>query len=104
MNDVTMYKRSVISPLQFKPKHPIELMREKAADTQDEDHPVRKEIQKVVGKYEMTAEVVEDKETLATLSRPGIIAFLCTIKREGQIVGIGRGSAVLNQMNKFIAR
>ncbi|MDO8451305.1 MAG: hypothetical protein Q7S76_00365 [bacterium] len=99
----TAYK-SRLSPYQLKPQHPIELMREKAKDVQDGEHPARKEIQRVVGTYQMTAEVVEDKETLATLSRPGVIAFLCTIKREGQIIGIGRGSAVLNQMNKFISR
>ena len=96
--------KSQLSPYQPKMRHPIELLKEKAADVQDGEHPARKEIQRVVGTYEMTAEVVEDKETLATFSRPGIIAFLCTVKREGQIIGIGRGSAVLNQMNKFIAR
>lgn len=96
--------KSQLSPYQPKMRHPIELLKEKAADVQDREHPAQKEIQRVVGTYEMTAEVVEDKETLATLSRPGVIAFLCTIKRDGQIVGIGRGSAVLNQMNKFISR
>lgn len=96
--------RSRLSPYQIKPQHPIERMQEKAANVQDEEHPARKEIQRVVGTYEITAEVIEDKETLATLSRPGVIAFLCRIKRDGQIVGIGRGSAVLNQMNKFISR
>ena len=98
MNNATYYRKpvSVVSPYQ--------IMKKQAADVQDGEHPARKEIQRVVGTYEMTAEVVEDKETLATLSRPGVIAFLCTIKRDGQVVGIGRGSAVLNQMNKFIAR
>lgn len=102
---MTTTYRSRLSPYQLKPQqHPVELMRQKALDVQDAEHPAQKEIQRVVGTYEMTAEVVEDKETLATLSRPGVVAFLCTIKRDGQIVGIGRGSAVLNQMNKFLAR
>ena len=96
--------KSQLSPYQPKMRHPIELLKEKAANVQDVEHPARKEIQRVVGTYQMTADVVEDKETLATLSRPGVIAFLCTIKRDGQIIGIGRGSAVLNQMNKFISR
>lgn len=89
------YQKPVVSPLQ---------MMQKSFDIRREEHPVQKEVRRVVGTYEMTAEVVEDKETLATLSRPGVIAFLCRIKRDGQIIGIGRGSAVLNQMNKFIGR
>lgn len=98
MNNATYYRKpvSVVSPYQT--------MKKQMSDVQDNEHPAQKEIQRVVGKYEMTAEVVEDKETLATLSRPGVIAFLCTIKRDGRVIGIGRGSAVLNQTNKFIAR
>ena len=99
MNDATMYRKPAVSVLS-----PYQIMKNKMSNVQDSEHPAQKEIQRVVGTYQMTAEVVEDKETLASLARSGVVAFLCTIKREGQIVGIGRGSAVLNQMNKFIAR
>ncbi len=106
MNDATMYKRSVISPLQFKPKHPIELMRQKVADTQDEEHPVRKEIQRVVGTYQLSATVAEDKMDIATLrSIPGLVAFICSIKNaSGEIIGIGRGSVALGRNQKFLEK
>lgn len=80
-------------------------MRQKAADTQDKEHPARKEIRRVLGIYQLTAEVTEDKQTLDTLGHiPGLIAFICNIKRDGELIGTGRGSAVLNGMQKFIAR
>lgn len=99
MNNATYYRKpsSVVSPYQ--------IMKKQAADVQDGEHPARKEIQRVLGKYQLTAEVTEDKQTLDTLGHiPGLIAFICNIKRDGELIGTGRGSAVLNQMNKFIAR
>lgn len=75
------------------------------SDTHRDEHPARREIERVIGTYELTATVEEDKQTLATLGHiPGLIAFICNIKRDGEVIGQGRGSAVLNQMNKFIAR
>src|SRR3989344_9659308 len=100
MNNATAYRSRITSPV----ASPYQLIKKQMSDVQDSEHPAQKEIQRVVGTYEMSAEVVEDKETLTTLSRPGVVAFLCKIKCDGQIIGIGRGSAVLNQMNKFIAR
>jgi hypothetical protein len=98
--------RSRLSPYQLKPQpHPIELMRQKAADTQDKEHPARKEIERVIGNYQLAAEVKEDANTLSELSHiPGLIAFICNIRRDGELIGTGRGSAVLNGMQKFIAR
>lgn len=76
------------------------------SDTNRDEHPARKEIERVVGVYQLTAEVTEDTKTLATLGHiPGLIAFLCSVKNSsGEIIGEGRGSAVLNGMTKFIAR
>ncbi len=97
--------RSRLSPYQLKPQHPIELMRQKAADTQDEEHPARKEIERVIGNYQLVATIEEDKQTLETLGHiPGLIAFICNVKRDGELIGTGRGSAVLNGMSKFIVR
>lgn len=104
MNNQTYYRKPVVSPLQLRPQHPVELMMKKATDTQDKEHPVRKEIERVIGSYQLEARVEEDTETISTLARQGVIAFLCTVKRDGQIIGIGRGSAVLNQNHKFIER
>lgn len=80
-------------------------MKKQMSDVQDGEHPAQKEIRRVVGTYQLTATVEEDKQTLATLGHiPGLIAFICNIKRGGELIGTGRGSAVLNGMNKFIAR
>lgn len=99
MNNVTYYRKpvSVVSPYQ--------IMKKQMSDTNREEHPARKEIEKVVGTYQLTAEVSEDTNTLSDLAHvPGIIAFICNIKRDGELIGTGRGSAVLNGMQKFISR
>jgi len=84
---------------------PYQIAKKQMSDVHSEVHPARKEIQAIIGNYQLVAEVAEDKQTLATLGHiPGLIAFICHIKRNGEIVGTGRGSAVLNGMNKFIAR
>ena len=80
-------------------------MKKQMSDTNRDEHPARKEIERVVGIYQLTAEVTEDRQTLDTLGHiPGLIAFICNIKRNGELIGTGRGSAVLNGMHKFIAR
>ena len=99
MNQTTYYRKpsSVISPYQ--------IMKKQMSDTNHDEHPARKEIERVVGTYQLTAEVKEDVDTLSTLGHiPGLIAFICDIKRNGELIGTGRGSAVLNGMQKFIAR
>lgn len=84
---------------------PYQIMKKQMSDTNRDEHPARKEIERVVGVYQLTAEVKEDENTLADLAHvPGIIAFICNVKRDGELIGTGRGSAVLNGTNKFIAR
>lgn len=84
---------------------PYQIMKKQMSDTNRDEHPARKEIEKVVGTYQLTAEVKEDADTLSDLAHvPGIIAFICNIKRDGELIGTGRGSAVLNGMQKFISR
>lgn len=34
----------------------------------------------------------------------GLVAFLCSIKKDGALIGQGRGSAVLNPQNRFMHR
>jgi len=97
--------RSRVSPYQLKAKHPIQFLREKAYDTQDKAHPVREEIQRCLGSHTLTAIVEEDMQTLTALKGvEGVIAFLCTLTKNGQVISQGRGSAVLNQNHRFIGR
>jgi len=68
-------------------------------------NPIQEEMAKNVGTYNITAIIEEDKETLATLKNvPGLIAFLCTLKIGNEVISVGRGSATINQMNKFVSR
>ena len=68
-------------------------------------NPIQEEIAKNCGTYNFTAVIEEDKETVSKLKNiPNSICFLCTLKIGNEIIGIGRGSANLNRMNRGIER
>ena len=70
-----------------------------------EEHPAREAIQKLTGSYTLTAVVEEDKATLNTMKHvDGMIAFLCTLTKEGRIISQGRGSSVLGPNNRLLTR
>ena len=95
--NTTTYKKSVPSPFQT--------MQKKAFDVQDNKHPAREYILKNMGVYSLTATFEEDMQTLATFRHiPGLIAFICTLKRDNEVIGQGRGTAVLSRVNRFIDR
>jgi hypothetical protein len=72
---------------------------------QERLNPIQEEIAKNVGTYNITAIIEEDKATLATLKNvPGLIAFLCTLKIGNEVISVGRGSATLNRVNKYVER
>lgn len=97
----TIYKPRVASPI----ASPYQLIRKEASDVHNEEHPVQKEICRIVGSYPLTIEVAEDVQTLQTLKHiPGLIAFIASVKKDGQIIGQGRGSSIISRMNKFIER
>lgn len=75
-------------------------------DVKREEHPLRDAAQKLTGVYQLKATVEEDTATQALLKHvPDVVAFLCTIERDGRIVGQGRGSAALHpQRSRFISR
>ena len=92
----TVYKTRVPSPLMVvrKPYYQKEKV-----DT------VREEINKLLGTYQFSATFEEDTQTATTLKHiPGIVAFVCTIKKGDQVIGQGRGTSVINQNNRFIVR
>lgn len=91
------YKTRIPSPFQVarKPKFPpVE-----NTDT------VRDEVKKLLGTYQFSATFEEDTQTATTLKHiPGLIAFICTIRKGDKVIGQGRGTTVINQVNRFIVR
>lgn len=85
---------------------PFQMLRKQAfAPQSKKKDPVRAEIEKCLGSFDISVTFQEDEETLRTFKRvPGHVAFLCTLKKGEEVIGVGRGSAVLNRMNRFIER
>ncbi|MES2953015.1 MAG: hypothetical protein V4674_00445 [Patescibacteria group bacterium] len=77
-------------------------------DIRAKGHPVREEIGRMVGSYQLVVTVEEDLSTIDTLSHiPGLVAFIATIRRgspDGVIISQGRGSVVINRLNRMIER
>ena len=88
----TNYKNNIPSPVQAK--------------KYDRKDPLRADIERNVGKFNLEVTVEEDKNTLALFKHvPGpIIAYIATLRKDSQVVGIGRGLSVLSRMNKFVDR
>lgn len=91
MNNTT-YKNQIRSPFQVR--------------TFNRKDPLREEIEKNIGTFNLTATIEEDNNTLSLFKHvPGpIIAYICTLRKGTEIVGIGRGSAILSRINKFVDR
>lgn len=100
----TMYKsRGVRSPFQPR-KYPAQQMRENAMDTQNENHPMRQQVRKLCGTYNLSATFSEDSSSLELLKTPGLIAIKCVLSKDGKPVGVGHGSSVISRINKGIER
>ena len=105
-------KTSTYRPIQSRPvPSPFQSTRGKAFsafNVQDDRHPARKEVLKTIGSYNFTAEIQEDAQALALFKKPGLIAFVCTLKRnkggESEVLGQGRGVAILNRLNRYVER
>ncbi len=96
--NATTYKNRIPSPFlaSKKPYTP--------ANVSDSDT-VREEVKKLLGTHQFTATFEEDAQTATALKHiPGIVAFLCTIKKGDKIIGQGRGTTAINQVNRFIVR
>lgn len=84
---------------------PYQVRYNKSASVQAKPHPVREEVQKSVGTFTLTATVEEDTHTLNMFKHvQGLVAFLCTIKKDNTIIGQGRGFTVVGKMNRYIER
>src|SRR3989338_490690 len=96
MNNIT-YNRKILSPIQPKIKPVI--------DVRGERHPIRDEVKKFCGTYSITATFEEDLQTLNSFGHiPGLIAILCTFKKDGQLISFGRSCAVFSKWNKYVER
>ncbi len=72
---------------------------------QEQRSPVQAEMAKYLRDYELTASFEEDRETQALLKHvPNTIAFRCILKKDGKIVGIGKGTSFLSRTNRYIDR
>lgn len=75
-------------------------------NVQDINHPVRRDIKTFCETYALEAQFEEDTQTLQALGTaiPGLIAIICTLKKDGQVVAFGRSCAVFSSYNKYISR
>lgn len=74
-----------------------------AQPPQPAKHPIREEIEKHLGVYDITATFEEDMQTSTVFNHPGLIAYLCTLKIGGRVIGQGRGMSVLSHSNRYIS-
>jgi|GEM_PF-1061241 len=96
----TQSKSFIPSPFQVKRRTPTSFNPDLS-----KKQPVREEIAKNIGTFNFTATIEEDTQTLGVMNHiPGIVAFICTLKRGNMIIAQGRGSAVINRMNKYFER
>lgn len=67
--------------------------------------PIQEEITKNTSTYNLKIIIEQDFETMKLFKNiHGFIAFKTTLSKEGQLLSIGYGSAVLNRLNKFVER
>ena len=93
----TYYKPSITSSNQS--------LKRNSFSARERKNPANEEIEKFNGSFDINVTFEQDLATLALLKHvPGVVAFLCTLKKNGKIISQGRGSAVLNRMNRFIER
>ncbi len=93
----TTYKPSIKSPF---------TANQNKSDMQNPKHPVAIEALKNTGTIDLKLIIEKDVATLNQFrAYPGIVAFVCTLKRGSEVCGIGRGSTIINaQTNKYFTR
>jgi hypothetical protein len=87
-------------------KSPFQIASKKKSVSVPETNPViQEEIDKHITKHTLTVEFKEDKDTLQVFKNvSNMIAYTCEIKEGEKIIGLGRGMAVVNSMNKYVER
>ncbi len=95
----TYFKNPIVSSII---KSPIQ----NTIDIRDNNHPVRKEISKLCGTFNFSVTFEEDIETFNSLSNqvPGIVAILCTLSKDNQVIAYGRSLSVFSNINKYVSK
>ena len=84
---------------------PYQIMRKRALDVSDEKHPVREELRRHYGTYNFTATFEEDVDTARAFKHISeYLPVICTLRKDGKVIAIGRGASVLSPMNRSIQR
>lgn len=80
-------------------------MRRKAMDTQNADHPIRREIQRMCGEHQFTVRFSEATEELKNFPNvAGLVAVKCLLSKDNKPLAEGVGYAILTRINKSIER
>jgi len=67
--------------------------------------PIDEEVAKNIGEFTLVVRTEVDREAISLFPQiPNLVAFKTTLKRGNEVIGIGTGSSVLNQFNKFLGR
>jgi hypothetical protein len=92
-------------PSPYQPTRQVQLKASNYQEMNRPVHPVREEMDKVIGQYNLTAVIREDTATLATMNHVGgLIAFICSLMKDGKVISEGRGATVLGPNNKWLTR
>jgi len=92
----TIYKTNTISPFQIK---------KESFNYPRKTQPIQDEIKKHIGTLKITASFSNDAQFSEKFSHvPGFVAFLCKLTINDELVGCGRGTAVLSRVNRFVER
>lgn len=82
---------------------PFQLQRRGAYEPKTQ--PVREAMRKYLGTYNLTATFEEDTETLRTFKHISeYLPVICTLRKDGKVIAVGRGASILTPMNRSIQR
>lgn len=89
------YNKEVVSP--FQPK---------INRFANSDSPVSQEVRSLCNtSYTLEVSFQEDVDTLKQFKHiPNLIAIMCIIKKDGQVISLGRSWAVFSRLNKYLER
>lgn len=102
MKSTYSYRSRVPSPIQPMRQHPVKEMRKRMNDTQDTEHPVRKELRRLCqSPLSLKVSFSEDNSAHSTVKIPGLLAVRCVISDStDKPLGIGYSSAYLSRLNR----
>jgi len=90
---MTNYKTGVKLPFQEK------------SNIHDKRHPINKMIAKHTGEINLNLSLSEDTQTLNQFKNfPGLVSFIATLRRDSIVVGVGHGSVLINESNRWVER